>query len=75
MPKLRRIKRRIRFISEVRILKQYTYVGNNGSHHVFEDRKCVWFVPIRAENINLGRTGEKYSLSKACRRNSVKQYK
>jgi len=75
MRKLRRVKRCIRFISEVRLVKEYKYLGINGAHHVFEGRYCLYFVPVTQENLNRAVICEKYGLSYGCRKNSIKQFK
>jgi len=75
MRKLRRIKRCIRFISEVRLVKEYKYLGVNGTHHVFEGHLCLCFVQVTQENFNRAVIGQQYGLSYGCRKNSIKQFK
>lgn len=73
--KIRKIKRRIRFVSEVRLVKEYMYLGINGNHHVFEGRKWFYLVPVTHENFNKAEVGKSYGLSAKCRKNSIKQFK
>lgn len=75
MRKMRRIKRCIRFISEVRLVKEYKYLGTHGANHLFEGRICFYFIPITQENYNRVIIGQKYGLSYRCRKNSIKQFK
>jgi len=75
MHRMRRVKRCIRFVSEVWLGKEYKYLGINGAHHIFEGRDCLYFVPVTQENFNRAVIGEKYGLSYGCRKNSIKQFK
>lgn len=72
---MRRVKRRIRFISEVRLVKEYGYLGINGNHHIFECRKWFYLVPVTQENFNKAEVGKSYGLSAKIRKNSIKQFK
>ena len=75
MHKLRRIKRCIRFISEVRLVKEYKYLGMHGGNHVFEGKREYYLIAVTQENFNKAVVGRSYGLSYKVRKESIKQLK
>lgn len=75
MRKLRRIKRCIRFISEVRLVKEYKYLGIHGGNHVFEGKREYYLIAVTQENFNKAVVGKSYGLSVGARKGSIKQLK
>ena len=72
---MRRVKRRIRFISEVWLVKEYKYLGINGNHHVFEGKREYYLIAVTQENFNKAIIGKSYGLSVGARKGSIKQFK
>ena len=75
MYRMRRIKRCIRFISEVGLVKEYKYLGLNGSYHVFEGKREYYLIAVTQENFNKAAIGKYYGLSVRARKGSIKQLK
>ena len=75
MRKLRRIKCRIRFISEVQLVKEYKYLGMHGGNHVFEGKQEYYLIAVTQENFNKAVIGKSYGLSVGARKGSIKQLK
>lgn len=72
---MRRVKRCIRFVSEVELVKEYKYLGMQGNYHVFEGRKLFYLVPVTQNNFNKAMIGSSYGLSAKTKKNSIKQFK
>ena len=75
MYRMRRIKRCIRFISEVRLVKEYKYLGMQGGNHVFEGKREYYLIAVTQENFNKAMVGKAYGLSVGARKGSIKQLK
>ena len=72
---MRRIKRCIRFVSEVRLVKEYKYLGMQGGNHVFEGKRECYLIAVTQENFNKAMVGKAYGLSVGARKGSIKQLK
>lgn len=72
---MRRIKRCIRFISEVALVKEYKYLGTHDGNHVFEGKREYYLIAVTQENFNKAVVGKFYGLSVGARKGSIKQLK
>ena len=72
---MRRIKRCIRFVSEVRLVKEYKYLGMQGGNHVFEGKREYYLIAVTQENFNKAMVRKAYGLSVGARKGSIKQLK
>lgn len=72
---MRRVKCCIRFVSEVRLVKEYKYLGIQGGNHVFEGKREYYLIAVTQENFNKAIIGKSYGLSVGARKGGIKQLK